>query len=235
MNACVTKPPPKESSAKSPESRRTVPRERSRCGPRAPHLRLDRIREPEREHCADDGHDHVDEQQPLRLDVEERDEAGRQRAGGACERRHGVVGPEEPRRIEASGRAREHGLLQRRERPRLDDLGRHRSRERSEHEQPRLSRERECGARESHDDEERRVPTPTTDAVARASDRDRRERDAGEQCREDEPDLEAGEPAAGERDADEDAAEPIGERAQRLDGEDAAGVGGQAISFRHHA
>jgi hypothetical protein len=35
---------------------------------------------------------------------------------------------------------------------------------------------------------------------------------AGEQCREDDPDLEAGEPAAGERDADEDAAEPIGER-----------------------
>ena len=74
------------------------------------------------------------------------------------------------------------------------------------------SRERECGARESHDDEERGVPAPPADAVARASDRDRRERDAGEQCREDDPDLEAGEPAAGERDADEDAAEPIGER-----------------------
>ena len=29
MNACVTKPPPKESSAKRPERRRTIPRERS--------------------------------------------------------------------------------------------------------------------------------------------------------------------------------------------------------------
>ena len=102
-----------------------------------------------------------------------------------------------------------------------------------------VSSVRANAAGHAHDDEERRVPAAAPDAIARPRDRERGERHAGEERSEHDPDLEPGEAPPGERDADENAPEPVGERPERLDGEDAASVAGQAVSdstsFRHHA
>jgi hypothetical protein len=59
-------------------------------------------------------------EQPLGRSTDERDQ-GAERAGQGGDR---VVGTEEARWVVLSGRVREHRLLERGERPRLDDLGR---------------------------------------------------------------------------------------------------------------
>ena len=151
------------------------------------------------------------------------------------QRRHGVVRAKEARRVAVPADAREHRLFERGERPRLDHLRRNGAREGSEDEKPGLVGQRERGPGKPHDEEERRVPPAAAHAVAGACDRDRGERYAGEKRCENNADLESREAAASEGDPDQDAAEPIGKRAERLDGQDATGVCGQAVSLWHHA
>ena len=67
-------------------------------------------------------------------------------------------------------------------------------------------------------------------SIAVAAQRDGGERRAEQDGCEDPTDLGAGELRLGEADADQDAADAIGEGAQRLDGDDQAGVSGQAGS-----
>ena len=139
----------------------------------------------------------------------------------------------------ALGGVREHRLLERGERPRLDDLRRERARERDEDEQPDGAGESEDRAGEAHHDEEPDVPAAPSDPVAGTGDRERDDRGAADERAEHEPDLHAREAEVGECDADQDAAQPVGERAQSLDEQDSARVAAELhsrpASFRHHA
>ena len=78
---------------------------------------------------------------------------------------------------------------------------------------------------------------PPANAVAVAGEEHRDERRTAEQAPEDDADLRPGAAGPLERDADDDAAEPVDERAGRLDGQQAPGVPAQerpASSSRRH-
>ena len=165
----------------------------------------------------------VDEQ-PARRRAGQRE----QRANRAGERGNGVVGAEQPRRLAAG--VGEHRLLERGERARLDDVGRDRAGQGGEDQRRQPPRQREDAARNGHRDKQEPVAAPATDPVAVAGDQHRDERGAGEQRGEDGADGGVGKAAAGERDADQHRAEPIGERPGGLGGEDPARVGAQARS-----
>ena len=65
-----------------------------------------------------------------------------------------------------------------------------------------------------------------------AGEQDRDDCGAGDERAEHDPDLHARVAEVGEGDADEDAAEPVGERAQRLNEENPPGVGSEAAAHR---
>ena len=81
-----------------------------------------------------------------------------------------------------------------------------------------------------HRDEEKPVRAAAAEAVAVAGEQDGDERGAREQSREHDADLGGGETAARERDADQDRAEPVGQGARSLAGDDPACVRAQACS-----
>ncbi len=70
------------------------------------------------------------------------------------------------------------------------------------------------------------------DPVARAGEENRHECRAGDERAEHDPDLHAGVAEVGERDADEDAAEPVREGSQRLHEKNPPGVGSEAVAHR---
>ena len=195
-------------------------------------------REPEREHRPRDRDDGVDEQESLGPRSEEGDVA-RPRARPAiprasrrcCTCRRAWSG-----RLPAG--AREHRLLERRERPGLDDFRRDRARRaaRTRSQVASVSAKAAPASPITTNSPAYQRRRPTRSPV-RATATDASATPASSAA-EDQPDLETRQAAAGERDADEHAAEAIGKRSERLGDKDAAGVAGQArpaISFRHHA
>jgi hypothetical protein len=124
----------------------------------------------------------------------------------------------------------EHRLFERGERPGLDDVGRDGAGQGGEDQRRQPTRERKDTAGEGHHDEQEPVAASAANAVAVAGDQHRDERGAGEQGGEDGADRGVGEAAAGERDADQHRAEPVGERPRGLGGEDPARVRAQARS-----
>jgi hypothetical protein len=118
----------------------------------------------------------------------------------------------------------EHRLLERRERAGLDDVGGDRAGERDEDEGGQPPGECKDRAGDRHEDEEQSITAATPHPVPVAAYEERRERRAGEQCRENQADLAVGEPSLGERDADQDRSQPVRGSAQALRSEDPSGV-----------
>ena len=138
-----------------------------------------------------------------------------------------------------SGGVRQHRLLERRERARLDDVGRDGAGEPGEDQRRQPAGEREHGARERHPDEQQPVAAAPADAVAVAGDQHRDERDPGQQGGEDDTDRRVGQAAIGKGDADQHRAEAVGERPRALRGDDPVSVRAQprsaSTSCLHHA
>ena len=200
--------------------------------------RFDGVGQPERQKCTGDGHHDVHEQQPLRLDIDHEGQPGRQRTERAGQRRRRVVGAEEARRIAPPAALGSIACSRDVNGPdsttSVETVPVRAARTRSH-----VSSVRANAAPATPMTTKSAVPAAAPEAIARPCDRERGERHAGEERSEHDPDLEPGEAPPGERDADENAPEPVGERPERLDGEDAASVAGQAVSdstsFRHHA
>ena len=148
----------------------------------------------------------------------------RERTERAREGRDRVVRAEEPGRVVPLGRVRKHRLLERGERPRFHDLRRKRSGQGGDNHEPDRAGQREDRSRSAHHDEQAEVPPPASSTVAVTGEHDRDERRAGDECSENEPHLDAREAEVCERHPDEDTAEPVCERAARLDEQDPAGV-----------
>jgi hypothetical protein len=127
---------------------------------------------------------------------------------------------------------RKHGLLKRGERSRLDDVGRDGAAERGDQQRRERAGEREHAACGGHENEQEPVAAASPDTVAVASDQYRDGSCAAEQGGEDGADRGVGEAAAGEGNPDQDRAEPVGERARRLGGDDLPRVGAQLCSSK---
>ena len=97
----------------------------------------------------------------------------------------------------------EHRLLERGERPRLDDVGGDGAGEAGEDQRRQPAGEREHGAGQRHHDQEEPVAAAAPDAVAVTGDQHRDDRDAGKQRSEHDPDRCVGEAAVGERQPDQ--------------------------------
>ena len=223
----MTKPPPNESSAKSALRRATMPRDLSSGGRRcrvAPMSRIDGPTKSGGDDDGDDGRGRVGEEEALRLDVDQPRPDGREGTERTGERGDGVVVAEEARGIVPTCGAREHRLLQRCERPRLDDFGGERASERCEHEEPDRIRQCEDGSGDCHHREQADVATDAPDPVAVAGKQDGDERRTRYESRDDEADFDAREAEVGQSDTDQDTAESVDERPQRLDEKDAPGV-----------
>ena len=139
-------------------------------------------------------------------------------AGQVCD---GVVpaeGSVAPR--QAARRLRDHRLLQRRDRPRLIRFDADRARERGQQEEGEPFREGEHGPGGGHQEQEPRVQMAAADPVAPSTDRDRHQREPGQHRGQDQPDLRVGVARVRQLRADQHTAEPVQERAQRLDQKD---------------
>ena len=134
----------------------------------------------------------------MRRGADDRDE----RSDRASERRDGVVRAEDPGRIR--GRVREHRLLERREWPGLDDVGRDRARQSGKHECRRPARQREGCPGGCHPDQEQAIAATPPNAVAIPGEQDRDDGDASEQGGQDRADLRRAEMALRKRLADQD-------------------------------
>ena len=118
----------------------------------------------------------------------------------------------------------EHRLLERCERPRLDDVGGDGAGQSRGDQRRQPAREREHGAGDGHRDEEKAVRAAAAEAVAVTGEQDGDERSARQQSCEHDADLGGGQTAARERDTDQDGAEPVGCGARSLAGDDPACV-----------
>jgi hypothetical protein len=98
-----------------------------------------------------------------------------------------------------AGGVGEHRLLERGERPRLDDVGGDGAGQTGEDERRQPGGQGEGGARERHDDEQQPVAAAAPEPVAVTGDQHGDERDACEQRGENETDCRVGEAAVGER------------------------------------
>ncbi len=100
----------------------------------------------------------------------------------------------------ALARAWKHGLLERGERPRLDDLGRDRARQGGKHEQPDRVREREDRPGDCHDGEEGGVAPQASDSISEAGQDYRHDCRTGHEGTDHEPDLDPRQPQVGKGD-----------------------------------
>src|SRR5207249_7604866 len=93
---------------------------------------------------------------------------------------NGVVVSENARPRPAVGLAGKHGLLERSERPGLDDIGRKSATQADSSEHPELVGRREYDAGRGEDQEEAGIESPPADTVAQGADGDRHESRPGE-------------------------------------------------------
>jgi hypothetical protein len=153
--------------------------------------------------------------------------AGSQRAGRAGQGDDHVVAAEQPGapgRVDGVG---QHCLLQRGERAGLHHLGGHGAGQRGQEQRRRPGGDGEHRAGSAHRDQQQPVAAAPPDPVAIAGQQQRGQRGAGQQRAEHQADLGARTARPRQRDADEHAAQPVGERPQRLDPEQPPGVAAQ--------
>ena len=156
--------------------------------------------------------------------VEDVGQAGGQRPQGAGHSGDRVVRAEAPHLGPAPQLGRDHHLLERGERPGLDDLGRERTGEPHQGQRPHRAAQREDDRGAGQDGVEHGVAPTAAEPVAVPGDHHGHQGAPGDDGAEHQTDLPHRQAAVGEAGAQQHGTEPVPERPQRLRGVDAPDV-----------